>query len=382
MDLISAALEYFSIRQSDDYTLNTIDRFSSKWMGIWIVICLVLSTAEPYVGRPIECWPNEEYSSYSGYILEFCYLQNTRYVYPGDKTHDYEQSKVIAYYPWVNLILIALLVIYIIPTLIFVALNRQMDISPHKLAEISAKYNISEKAEKREKSITEITSSISSYLSNGAVSGVRNRLAATYISVKLLNVVFNILAIVFLCVVFGKGYLFFSAKFLHQVLHYHTLENDVFPLHTFCDFKLIVANNQDKPTEFTEACLLSTNLFLIFIFASTNVLQVIVLVSTIVDFFVMVQKLSYNGRVKFIKQQLKGSPYNYNFISVVDVLSLDGVLILQLLSSNVNTLVVSEVVKHMCLVDSRTRIQQLPEAETEYEAEENGQGGNDEEEKN
>lgn len=373
MDILPHAYEFFTSRNYVNSTLSPIDRLSSTWIGAWIIICLILSTAEPYVGRQIECFPHDESKSHDAYVIQYCYLSNTRRVGKDVASYDIANSKPITYYQWTNLILLALLAIYITPSLIYSAILRHIDISLNQLVEISLKFNISANDATRKQCVTDISNSINNYITLSK----HHRFAYVYLFTKILNVIFNTLAIVFLCVVFGKGYLFFATTFIYKIFVQHTLENEIFPIQTYCDFKLIVNNANSDPNQYTVSCLLSTNLFLIFIFASMNVIQMLIIIATIVDLFLTLDRLSYGGRWKFVESYLRGSQHASNIEHVVKMLSVDGVLFLRLLSTNVNSMVVQSVISHISLVESRTRIRGEDVNVSETDAEDLLGAGND-----
>ncbi|MEN2498872.1 MAG: hypothetical protein MHMPM18_003127 [Marteilia pararefringens] len=370
MDLITTAFDYNFRRSQEDPHTDAVDKFNSKYVVIYLAISTVLISADIFFGKPIECWVPEDFgkSDYVSYIIEFCWLNHTRYVDPSSATYDLENSRNITYYQWVGFILIFLIGIYITPTFVWKALYHNLDVSMSHLCDLAAKYNISNNEKLRQDCVNQITSSLVKYLSYQKY----NRFAWTFMAIKVLALMCSIFAILILCVIFGREYAFFSIRFLYLLANEQRIDSAVFPLETMCDIKLYV-QNLNSSNNYTLPCMLVHNLFTIFIFTFLNALQWLVVCANCFNIIVWAERLTIRGRKRFISSYLYNTPVMSNRVNeklyyrFIDTLRPDGAVILHLLSTNSSDYAVAAIVREMCLVSQRTHIEPKMEADTDVE---------------
>jgi len=355
MDLLSAAQEFSVLRGKSDSSIDATDRLTSKFIIIGLVVILVLVTNDAMTGSQIDCHPTDELSSsdQSSFIIYYCWVNNTRSVLPGYPSHDTNHSHYITYYQWSTFIIIALIVIYLIPWVIYRSMLKHYDVSLSRLAAIASNYNISSNENTKGKAISDMAAHINSYLASNPSA---NKYACLYLFIKFLNIATNIFAMVFLSLIFGPGYFLFFFTFMYKLIVQNSIKSQIFPVEVYCDFELYVQSTNRDPSRYTMPCLLPVNLFLIFIFAFVNIIQIIVLIFSAINLFLSIGKISYRGRKTFLKNILRGSPHYSTIKELLEYLGSDGVLFIILLEANCSLPVILEVVNKLALVQKRTRL--------------------------
>jgi len=355
-EILSSVQEFASLRAKVDNSLDSTDKLTSKVNVLIYIVALIICTMEKLSGDPLYCFFNAEFvgtGQYTDYLLMSCYLHNTRYVPPGVNSYDVANSHAITYYQWFPFILIFLIALSIFPWVVWKSIQSNLDVSLARLSELAQDHNITADEKGRQKSITNMVSHINQYLVNNPHG---NRFALTYIGTKFLNIVCQIVAIVFLCIIFGRGYLFFFFQFMYKLIVQNSISHRIFPTEVFCDFSILSQNNNAEGNSYTYHCLLATNLFSIFIFAFINIMQLMVLVFTIINFFFVLSKMSYKGRRAYFEGLTRGTEYAQKIEPTVAYLSRDGYLLLRLLENNTTMPVTVEVVAKICLIVERTQM--------------------------
>jgi len=372
MDLFTQAFDHQSRLNKYSNSLDILDRVLTNPIIIFLIVATFLQAAEQYVGQPIHCLTPEllEQGPTGPYLQDLCFLNGTytfsRYS-ENNKLNSYfftDQTKPVRYYPWVGFILIFSIFFYIAPTLIWKSMQKRISISVPELIKIADQYNIGASIKDREAHVKSITSSIVSFM---AQHKGFDQFTVLFFLYKFIMLTFNILAIVFLCVIFGREYLFFSFHFFQSLLN-NKPESNIFPTDVVCQATYIVQASEPRNTVDFQ-CFLTTNIFSIFIFAILNILQWGAVITSLINICIWFYRISMTGRKRFIDEYMYGVHHKFEYTNALDLLKGDGITILILIGANSNQMAVAAVVQQLCIVDQRTRFVQPVESETEYEIE-------------
>jgi len=372
MDLFTQAFEHQSRLNKYSTSLDILDRVLTNPIIIFLIVATFLQAAEQYVGQPIHCLTPEllDQGAAGPYMQDLCFLNGTYTIerYSKNNTaYKYffnEDTKPIRYYPWVGFILIFSIFFYIAPTLIWKSMQKRISISVPELIKIADQYNIGASIKDREAHVKSITSSIVSFM---AQHKGFDQFTVLFFLYKFIMLTFNILAIVFLCVIFGREYIFFSGRFFQSLLN-NKPESNIFPTDVVCQASYLVQASTPRNTADFQ-CFLATNIFSIFIFAILNILQWGAVITSLINICIWFYRISMTGRKRFIDEYMYGVHHKFEYTNALDLLKGDGITILYLIGANSNQMAVAAVVQQLCIVDQRTRFVQPVESETEYEIE-------------
>ncbi|KAK3083021.1 hypothetical protein FSP39_011829 [Pinctada imbricata] len=346
-------------------------------MQITVVTC-------EFVGDPIQCWCPAEFTenevSYTNYV---CWVSNTYYIpfsRPIPKNYEIRRTDEITYYQWVPLILLLMAFLFKLPRSLWKALAYTSSGVGLKRLLDNSKITQIDSSEDREKKLKAIAGFIDQWLSNvqhsraGMCPGLRERLYQKC-NIGIGRHYGNYL--VFLCV-FVKllfflnaiGQLYFLNEFLggddfyiygYEVIESILTKNDWsrtrrFPRVTICDFDLRQLQNVQR---WSVQCILPINLynekFFIFLWFWITIVAILSLFNLMYSILlIMCKQPRKSFAMKYLKvnniydtkdKDMFMAKLTNRFIS--NYLRQDGIFLLKIMSSNTNTVMVSDIVRHL-----------------------------------
>ncbi|KAK2154474.1 hypothetical protein LSH36_268g02028 [Paralvinella palmiformis] len=358
-------------RCDDDF----VDRMSRRYsVGVFLVFSIIVTTGT-YVGNRIDCWcPAQFTGTHVAYANSICWIKNTYYVpisYEVDlPKHDDPNKKMINYYQWVPMILLAQALMCYFPSIVWRVLCRRSGLNVAAVMDAAIAGQRTTYADIRDKTIRYMVLQIDRYLitrlgeRNGCWARVKyhaakyccliygkfygNFLIVSYMMIKLLYLVNAIGQLYLLDLFLGVNFHFFGIEVLHKLLKGEDWSySERFPRETMCDFQI---RHMNQVHRFVLQCVLPINLFNEKIFIFIWFWLFLVSLTTVVSFVTWTIKISlwpaqvhwvkrhlkpFNNDVKFQKEVVKRFTENY--------LKRDGMFMLRLISCNVGNLAASEV---------------------------------------
>lgn len=363
---------------------NYIDRLSHYYTVIFLLFMQITVVTNEYVGDPIHCFCPTEFTynevDYTNYL---CWVANT-YQIPFSKpipaNYEVRRTDEITYYQWVPLILLLMAFLFKLPRNIWkyfaythsgIGLKKMLDL---------VKMTQGDTTVDRKKKLKTVAMFLDQWMTNisphrgGCFPNQRSKVIG-YFGIGIGRHYGNYL--VFLCL-FTKclfllnavGQLFFLNEFLgsdkfyiygYEVIQSILTENDWsrthrFPRVTLCDFDLRQMTNVQR---WTLQCVLPVNLYneKFFIFLWFWITMVAVLTLFNVLYTVLLIAVPFN-RKSFIKKYLKiidaydrenkdlfTQKLTRDFVD--KYLHQDGIFLLKLITSNSNTVMVTDIVQEL-----------------------------------
>lgn len=382
MDIIDA-LQNLSVSRrrslrDDDFL---VDRLHHRYtVALLVIFCAVISTSQ-YAGDPINCWvPAQFTGSFETYTNRLCWLQNTYYVdedhdIPDDMTERYKTE--LKYYQWIHLIILFQSLLFLLPRIIWRTLNDKCGIEIVNYVDAAYKYETVDEFAERDKLMDFLNGHLNqfihakdsmqsqkekfgykvkrffSYLLFWTGKRFGNYLIILYVFCKMFYFA-NVFGQLFLMTkLLGiKNYHFLGFEILKRMaLGQDMIANHYFPKVSHCDFKVRELGNDHQ---YTVQCVLTINIFVEKIYIIIWFWFVILSFITLFDMFafiyrncipfvrhnyVMKHLLVFNRLPEGHKKTFKDFTANH--------LKPDVVLVMRILSNNVNSMVVSELVKTM-----------------------------------
>ena len=131
--LISSASKTRSSNDDD-----VVDRLSSRYTVVLLVVFALLVGMNQYVRNPITCWAPKHFTgAHSTYTTNYCWVRNTYYLpwnSPLPRRHDHRQ--MIPYYQWIPFILLGQAIFFYIPTIFWHGLNSRVRTNNDRFADI------------------------------------------------------------------------------------------------------------------------------------------------------------------------------------------------------------------------------------------------------
>lgn len=383
MDIIDAIKNLSVSRRrslrNDDFL---VDRLHHRYtVGLLVIFCAIITTNQ-YAGEPINCWvPAQFTDSFETYTNRLCWLQNTYFIeantdIPDDSEERYKD--MLKYYQWIHLIILLQSVLFLIPRILWRSLNDKCGIEIVNYVDAAMKFETVEKYPEREKLLNFLSGHINKFIeAKDSYQGRRKELGyriKRVISFVLfwtgkrfgnyLVILYTFCKLMYLGNVFGQ--LFLMTRLL-GIENYHTMGFEImrrmasgkemlpsryFPKVTHCDFKIRELGNDHL---YTVQCVLTINIFtekiyiiLWFWFAILTVITAVDLLTFLVSSALPSARYSYVkkhvlifDRVKDFDDKKRLAEFSSKFLKP------DVVLVFKIIATNVNGIVVSELIKQM-----------------------------------
>lgn len=362
---------------------NFIDRLSHYYTIIILFFGVILVGTIEHVGIPIECWCPAELSEVEVKYVNFvCWTQNTYYIplfKPIPYEYEFRYSNTIFYYQWVPLILLIMAALFKLPRMIWKYMSNRCGIGIKKMLELakSAQLDSEEERDTKLKLVANFIDrwcyNVSPYRS-GIFAPMRERMASYFdvgcgrhhgnylISIRIM--------VRFLFLVNGFGQLFLLNEFLQNDIYIYgydvinkflagedwALNHSRFPRVNLCDFDLRQLANIQR---YTMQCAIPVNLFNEKLFIILWFWFTLITVVSLLNFmFTLIVALMSNSRKNFVKKYLRLNEIyekrerdtltrklTQKFIDAH--LRYDGIFLLQLISNNVGSAIMADVIKYM-----------------------------------
>jgi len=121
-ELVSGASK--TRKANDD---DFVDRLSSRYTVVLLVVFAVLVSMNQYVRNPITCWAPVHFTdAHTKFTTQYCWVKNTYYLpwedeIPREEGNEFRQ--MVPYYQWIPFILLGQAVLFYLPSLVWHALN-------------------------------------------------------------------------------------------------------------------------------------------------------------------------------------------------------------------------------------------------------------------
>lgn len=384
MDLIDSirnlSVSHRRSLRDDDFL---VDRLHHRYtVAILVLFCAIVTTNQ-YAGEPINCWvPAQFTGSFEAYTNRLCWLQNTYFV---DENNDIPDSieerhkTMLKYYQWIHLIILLQSALFLVPRIVWRSLNDKCGIEIVNYVDAATKYETLEKYAEREKIMDFLSGHIGTFIQAKA-SFKQQKTKITYKIKRVFSYILfwtgkrfgNYLIILY---IFSKllyllnvfGQLFLMTRLL-GIANYHYLgfeilnrmakgadmiSNHYFPKVTHCDFKVRELGDDHQ---YTVQCVLTINIFTEKIYIILWFWYVILTVITFIDLLMFMfrhcvpsQRYNYIRKHVLIFSKLEENKEEKKLLNqfALNYLRPDLILVLKLLATNVNAMVVSELIKRL-----------------------------------
>lgn len=357
-------------KKDDDF----VDRLSSKYSVVILVVFSLVIGMNQYVGTPINCWMPQHFTgSHSAYTNAYCWVRNTYYLPYEEhipKRHEDHRRQMVTYYQWMPFILLGQALLFYFPSAVWHSLNARAGVDADNILASAQTFSQTEQVEKRDSTLVVIRNQIHRFLHSrqdtgkGGLKSMRlakkgymgrrfgTYLIILYIFTKLLYLV-NVVAQLFilnsvLSIEFGL-YGYEVLKWMMHDYDWTTSPQVAFPRVTMCDFTVRRLGNLHP---YTVQCTLPINLYNEKIYMFLWFWMVFVAVCTAFSLITwFVRAVAVRDRIIYIKNHLKmmerlESPSDEKKAEefTKEYLRPDGIFLLRLIGHNTNTLTVTEII--------------------------------------
>ncbi|CAF0933764.1 unnamed protein product [Didymodactylos carnosus] len=339
--------------RNDDF----FDRISRRYSVVIIGISFLIISTCQFIGDPINCYTQNVEGNHMSYVNQVCWISGNSYYLPFEKSlpnrYEIKPNKVI-YYQWVPFILLGMMMLFSLPSFIWVSVNRSCGVNTKTLTNLIENLDHLN-PESRQPKIRTLIRHIDKALvyhhqpDNGLFSHIRtgNYLTGVYIIVKFLYI-FNSIGQLFLLNIFiGKTYSRYGLDALKQ-WYYETemLTLEYFPRVTMCKFT--IRTLADNIQNYDVQCLLSINIYNEKIFLFLWFWLTFVAIVSIYGLLKWFYYFTIRSRIQFIEEYLKvhshhSSPQQLKLF-LKDYCRQDGLLLLRIISKNTNKIVACEII--------------------------------------
>nr|AFC34067.1 INX8 [Hirudo verbana] len=350
---------------------DVIDRLSSKYTVISLIVFAVLVSLNQYVRNPITCWaPKQFHGSHTKFTNNYCWVTGTYYLpWREEVLKDQARNKLhhsVSYYQWIPFILLGQALLFYFPSFIWHALNSKSGVDADSILETAHRLERTDSMETRNKIMRMMTKQIDRFLSSRKsfkdpreikLNSCMSRrggayLLALFLVSKVLYIANVIFQLITLSYVLGFKYSTFGIDMMIRYLHPNDwTEEDIvaFPRVTLCDFRIRGQDFHNVQNNTVE-CVLPVNMVNEKIFVFLWFWMVTVAFLSSLNLFVWMARALYHGdRLKFIQNRLGLNLLTYNDSSMVhsfvdEYLGQDGSLILRLVAHNTNHVTSTEII--------------------------------------
>ena len=151
-------------KKDDDF----VDRLSSRYSVVILVVFAILIGLSQYVGDPIQCWMPQHFTdSHSAYTNAYCWVRNT-YFLPYEehipKRHEDHKRQMVTYYQWMPFILMTQALLFYLPSVIWHGFNQRAGVDADNIMAAAQSFSQTEAIEKRSSNLTMIRNQIHRFL--------------------------------------------------------------------------------------------------------------------------------------------------------------------------------------------------------------------------
>ncbi|UJR37654.1 hypothetical protein I4U23_030351 [Adineta vaga] len=359
--------------KNDDF----YDRLSRRYSMILIGICFIIVTSTNFVGNPIHCFTQMVDSQYKvDYVNWVCWISSSYYL-PFDKplpNRNQTRPERIPYYQWVPFILFTMMMLFYVPGFIWRKLNRSCGIDTKVITNLMTEMDPLN-SENRKEAMMSLAKHIDRGLTyhreyhHGFITWKRfscllcctigrrsgNYLAFGYIIVKLLYIVNAIGQLFLLNVFIGERFYWYGFDILQKWFHGQEVEAlERFPRITMCRFILRTLGDNIQP--YDVQCLLPNNIYNEKIFLFLWFWLAFVSFASIYGLAKWFHYFTLKSRKNFIRRFLKANGVDYYSVNVANYdtemlrtfvdryCRQDGVLLLRIITANMNNVIVGELI--------------------------------------
>nr|AFC34074.1 INX13 [Hirudo verbana] len=305
---------------------DLVDRISSRYSVVLLVLFAVLVSMNQYVRNPITCWTPDHFSGgHTKYATSLCWVKNTYYL-PWNETvpreHEHEKKQMIPYYQWVPFILVAQAVMFYLPSLVWHSFNSRAGVDADNILAAAHTFSMTDKVETRDRTMKMLVQQLHRFLRSHNNDGkhnqrcchchcstkrVGNYLVLIFLVSKLLYIANTVGQMFLLGKLLSTRYLTFGFDLTKRLFDNQdwTEAHDVaFPRVTICDFK-VRGQDMINPHPYTIQCVLPVNMYneKIYIFLWYWIIFVFAL--SVLSFVVwFLRCLVASDREKFVKNHI------------------------------------------------------------------------------
>ena len=164
VDRISGGGKSKGSKRDDDW----IDRLSSRYTVVLLVVFAVLIGITAYVGKAMTCWAPKHFTkSYIMYMNSYCWVRNTYYLpweqvdIPGEE----EPRSHLKYYQWMPFILLGQAVLFFLPSTVWHGLNQKGGIDSDNILAAACTFTRAKFITQRESKLAAIVNLFDRFLS-------------------------------------------------------------------------------------------------------------------------------------------------------------------------------------------------------------------------
>ena len=372
MSILFEAVEPMSqvIHVFNRYDEDASDRLNHKYSTIVFVILAIVVTTNQYVGEIIKCWAPAQFpESWVEYTNSICWISNTYYI-PMSETNILEAPrKEIVYYQWIPLVLFAQALMFYVPCILWVTLNRSIGMDMNKIVKTcrDIEYLNPEARDKTTKFLIKHMDRSLQYtreIRTGGCAQLKSRLAElgcfcgkrygnfliiVYLITKLIYIGNVVIQLYMMNYFLGTDYTFYGIEILQDIGHTGGYkESRRFPRVTLCDFE---QRSLGRNIPHTVQCTLPVNLFneKIFIFvwfwlAFLGLVNILSLVSWLWILFTTNRRKFLKKYLKVFDKYQKSDDRDQLAAFCEKYLRQDGHFVLRMIGKNTNEVVVGEMI--------------------------------------
>ncbi len=138
-------LKKLSTRFDDD----RVDRLSSIYTVLLMVVFAILVNMTQWIGKPIICWTPKHFTgAHIKFANSYCWIKTTYYLPFDDeipKGHEGETRQNIQYYPWIPFILLAQALFFYAPSAVWHSFNQQAGVDADNIVQAALMFSRTDK---------------------------------------------------------------------------------------------------------------------------------------------------------------------------------------------------------------------------------------------
>ncbi|CAB3406425.1 unnamed protein product [Caenorhabditis bovis] len=314
---------------------DATDRLNSFATAFLLIFFAVFISAKTYVGEPIQCWfPSQFEHDWKEYSETLCFVQKTHFIRDtsplNNLIHVENPDNHVTYYQWSAIFLTLMSLGFIAPKLIWKKVQSKFDIPLLYFCETADEIKMKSSIEMNEK-----VREMANYLKSKLVVREKKKkskfcLALTYIAIKLLYLLNNVVQFVLLSFFLGHSY---NLDWGYEILKNHISDvswsdTGIFPRVTFCHITIRAPQIQNHVVQ----CVLAVNEFNEKIFSFIWVWIIIVGIVTIIGIGIASYYIISHSYLKGLLHSIE-TPDEKTLARFAKYLGKDGLLIFSFVSS-------------------------------------------------
>ena len=349
-----------------------VDRLNRSYTTLMFIVFCILVKTKQYVGEPIHCWvPGHFTSNYASYTNKICWVSNTYYLPPKDGIPEQTPEQMINYYQWIPMFMIFQALFFYMPYLVWRVFSKRSGIDLANIIEAGRSCH----RDNKDKTMRFMLHQMDQFLghfrssSRGCCTDMKSYLAShcnlicgkkygnymvtVYLTVKCLYLI-NCVSQLFVLNAF------LSADFhIYGFQMMKAMSNNedwpaakIFPRTTMCDFEVRALGNTHRHTV---QCVLSINFFNEKIYMIIWCWLVLLSIITAMSLVLWITRSVFHlDQMHYIKRHLRYAnklqrSEDKKLVTkfVKNYLRQDGIVVIRLLNSNVNSITVADFVAEL-----------------------------------